>query len=90
MTTDKDDFLDLLSLEDEVQEKKEDIPDEKPETLEELSDDEIQNVAITEILRTIGFNNAVIEEMKDMVLMGADSEFALAFSSISKAIGLIM
>ncbi len=84
----KDDFMDLLSL--ASNDSHQDTDNKNDENIEiqlseELTDDELHRIALTEILKTIGSNNEVIQELKDMVIMGADAEFAQAFASIAKA-----
>ena len=88
---DKNDFMDLLSLNSEelpVEDKK---PPEEPkmdlETLENLDDSQIQGMVIVELLKTVGINTQVLEEMRDMVLVGGDADFAQAVSSLSKSQG---
>ena len=84
MSEEKDDFMDLLSLGS----SEEDSIEEKEGTMvlvEDLTEEDIQKIALTELLKTIGFNNEVIEEVKDMVVMGADAEFADAYSKLSKS-----
>jgi|TARA_R110000787_G_scaffold17748_1_gene55084 hypothetical protein len=86
MDEDKDDFMDLLSL--DIQEKNEPVEDDDCKYMiraEELDDDDIQTLAMAEALRTLSFNNEVIEEVKDMVVMGADAEFADAYSKLAKS-----
>lgn len=83
----KEDFMDLLSLSNNIKqnEENENIGKDKLKTLENLNDDEIQAMVITELLRSIGMNNEVITEVKDMVIMGADASFADAYSKITKS-----
>jgi hypothetical protein len=84
--TEKDDFMDLLSLANEDAQDNVVEPDSFQIKLsEELTDDELHRMALTEILKTIESNNEVISELKDMVVMGADAEFAQAFASVTKA-----
>lgn len=82
----KDAFMDLLSLRDVEEET--DNPEENSyelQTIEGLGEEEIQNIALTELIKTIGFNTSVMQELKDMVAMGADSDVATSYSMVARA-----
>lgn len=82
----KEDFMDLLSLNDDTEEKSAEKEDKLDlETLEDMSQEDIQKLSILELIKTIGFNNEVLNEVKDAVMVGGDAEFADAYSKIAKA-----
>lgn len=80
----KDAFMDLLSLRDSVESSKSE-EGEDLQTIEDLTEEEIRSMAFTQILKTIGFNTTVLEELKDLVSMGADSDIATSYSMVSRA-----
>lgn len=46
---------------------------------------ELESMAIKELLATIKFNKKVLMEVRDMVILGGDADYANAFASVSKA-----
>lgn len=87
----KDDFMDLLSLRDLVEdpkdapETKKDIKDENLITVESLTQEQLEAMALTEILKAIGNNVHVLENLKDMLDVGGDPEVAGAYAMVAKA-----
>lgn len=84
MSDDKDDFMNLLSMVD-----KETIEEDDNEfdlkTLENLTQEEIEKRVQYEILKTIGFNNEVIRNVRDTIQCGSDADFVDAFAKVAKA-----
>jgi hypothetical protein len=84
MNDEKDDFMDLLSIVDKSVEDDDDDVFEL-DTLENLTQEEIEKRVQLELLKSIGFNNQVIKEVRDTIRCGADAEFVDAFAKVSKA-----
>lgn len=81
----KDYFMDLLSLVNKETDINEDETGHSLDTVENMTQEEIEKNAVLEILKTIGFNNQVIKEVRDSILVGADPEYAEAYAKIAKA-----
>lgn len=50
-----------------------------------LNEKEIQNISIEEVLKTITINFNVLEELRDMILVGGESDYAQAYAGVSRA-----
>lgn len=82
----KDDFMDMLSIVDKIDcDNTEDDDEFNLDTLDTLSQDEIEKRVQVELLKTIGFNTQVIKEIRDSILVGGDAEYMDAFAKVSKS-----
>lgn len=84
MDDDLDEFFESLSLESSVSNVTTPPPVLSP-TLSSLSELELQNLALTELIKTVTLNNNVMEEVKDMIIMGADADYIQSYAGVAKA-----
>lgn len=78
----EDDFFESLSLQSTLSSSTE---EETNTPTISLSEHDIQNLALTELIKNVNLNNAVLEEVKDMIIMGAESDFVQSYAGVAKA-----
>ncbi len=84
---DLDEFFDSLSLDsdDDSDASNVNTPTTTTQPISSFSELELQNLALTELIKTVTLNNNVLEEVRDMIIMGADAEYIQAYSGVAKA-----